>query len=146
MKKRFSKFIALFCVLIYCLFGLLNSGNMGFCLGDNLGSHFGIVFAGYETCCHKNKLEINHKQNQITVGCECNDVDVESVVISQSLFNVSDFVHNIGTIFTNNIQYIAYNINYFDISKEQVIYYQKSPPDLLSKNSQIIKNSIILQI
>jgi hypothetical protein len=128
------------------MFGFLNSGNMGFCLGDEHGSHFGVIFAGYETCCHKNKPEISHKQNQVTFGCECNDIDVEPVIISQSLFNISDFMHNIETIFASDIQHFVYNINFLTISKDKSIYYRKAPPDLFSRNSEIIKSSIILLI
>jgi hypothetical protein len=143
VKKHFSRFIAIICLFIYLLFGFLNSGNIGFCLGDNSGSHFGIVFAGYETCCHNDKSEINHKHNQTTFGCECNDIDVDSVLVSQVLFNFSDFIHNIENVFASGIQFFVYNLT---VSKNEIICCRKAPPDFLFKNSQIIKNSIILLI
>jgi hypothetical protein len=80
------------------------------------------------------------------VGCECNDVDIDSVIISQSLFNIFDFVHNIETILVSSIQCFACDVNYFTILRKHALDYQKSPPDLLSKNSEIVKTSIILLI
>jgi hypothetical protein len=146
VKKRSSKIIAIFCLFIYLLFGFLNSGNVGFCLGDEHGSHFGMIFMGYETCCHDRVPLVTSNQNQATFNCECNDVDIEPVIVSQAPFSISEIMHNIESVLVSSVQQFSHNAICLKISKNQSIYYQKAPPDLLSKNSEIIKNSIVLLI
>jgi hypothetical protein len=142
VKKCISKIFTVVCLLIYVLFGFLNSGNIGFCIGDEHGSHFGLIIAGHETCCHN--CEHITKNDNATVSCECNDIDIEPVHISQTSFNISNFVQIFEMM--NLSQFIAYYVNYIDISHNQSIYYQKAPPDLLTANSNLIKQSVILLI
>jgi hypothetical protein len=144
VKKFNSKIIAIFCLLIYCLFGFFNTGNIGFCLGDEHGSHFGLVIAGHETCCHNDEHCLSG--NETNFGCECNDVDIKSTVVSQTQMNISNVINIIETIVTNSFCTVAYCINNIEISQNQLRYYQKAPPDLLIKNSSLIQNSVILLI
>jgi hypothetical protein len=141
-----KKVITIVSLFIYLLFGFLNSSSVGFCLGSEENSHFGMIIAGYETCCNKDETTIHNYQNRTCFGCDCNDLNVKSVIISQAPFSISEFFKLQNSLFLTSLQPFICSVNCFSLGGDKSIRYKEAPPDLLSKNSEIIKNSIILLI
>jgi hypothetical protein len=140
-----KKVITIVSLFIYLLFGFLNSSAIGFCFGNEENSHFGMIIAGYETCCNKDETAIHNHQNNTNFSCNCKDINIKSVILSQAPFSISESIKAQNSIFITNIQPFICNIDYLSLAKKSVCY-KATPPDLLSKNSETIKSSIILLI
>jgi hypothetical protein len=141
-----KKVITIVSLFIYLLFGFLNSSAIGFCFGSEENSHFGMIIAGYETCCNKDETAIHNHQNNTSFSCNCKDINIKSVILSQVPFSISESIKAQDSLFITNIQPFFYNISYLSLAKNKSVFYKETPPDLLSKNSEIIKSSIILLI
>jgi hypothetical protein len=118
---------------------------MGFCFGNEQESHFGLIFARYETCCHNENSTAIIPQCNVTFSCKCNDINIEPIIVSQVPSSISESLQGLEVLSFGNIYRIINKLSFFK-SEKVVQYYRKAPPNLLSKNSQIVKNSIILQI
>jgi hypothetical protein len=145
IKNIYSKFIVLLCLSVYILFGFLNTGNIGFCIGNNTDPHCGLILGGYETCCHDNIY--NHQtSNTITIKRDCNDVAINTSCISQLTNSVQNVNYDLLPLNILSFYVIPRFINLPNSGIEERCDLDYSPPDCISFYSDIIKKSTVLLI
>lgn len=136
MKNYFSKIIITFCLFIYFLFGFLNSGAFGFCLGNELNPHFGSIISGHKTCCYDNDKNTG-------IHSDCNDVQISSTTVNQLAVGMRHFNFESVCLFYNNV--FSYIITYpHSVTKDEPVCYQNAPPNNLI--TDVIKDTVVLLI
>lgn len=125
------------------MLGVLNSGNIGFCLGSNSEEHFGLIVCGYETCCKQEKHVLSQYVENSINSC-CDDIYINSININQTLnINAHSF-----DIFANPMSspiLLKYVSKIYAVKNDyKNVIYVHAPPDLIFNNSGNLKKSIIL--
>lgn len=108
-----KKYLSIFCLMIYLLFGFLNTGCVGFCAGMETYQHFGLNLFGYETCCHHkitSKTSSMNSSSKIIKACKCNDVFAQTSDIVQNS-DIQTFDFETLSLYMQYPQLIAYHIN-----------------------------------
>jgi len=147
MKLNSKAIISCFCLCIYLLFGILNTGGIGFCFGNEHSRHFGINVFGYESCCKSenmlasgNSPTVNYNSPSINHHCNCDDLSIQASNVSQknlSKLSLEGIFSNIEII---NTQLVAF---YLDFNKTDTkttwrIYRYRAKDDSLAMLNTVI--------
>lgn len=147
MKLNSKAIISCFCLCIYLLFGILNTGGVGFCLGNEHSKHIGINIFGYESCCktekilaNNNSLTANHKSPSASNPCNCDDVSVQTSNVSQNILSKPSLDGLFASVKIINTQLIAYylDFNNTNTNANWSIYRYRAKDDSLAMLNTVI--------
>ena len=117
--KNIKKSTACLCLFVYLLFGLLNTGGISFCLGNEHSQHFGVNVFGSESCCESknmlvgnNILTANHESQSLNKHCTCNDVFIQASSVSQTTLSKPSLDGLFTSIKIMSVQLLAFCIDF----------------------------------
>lgn len=119
MQINFRIVTAYLCLCFYLLFGLLNTGGISFCLGDEHSRHIGVDFFGYESCYESEHLVVNTINTtldkslpSVITSCHCEHEFLQSIDIAQDILSLIHYDVLLNDMKAMNSFLLAFNITF----------------------------------